>query len=101
MTRRAVLFFTCAVSLFILSETMSAPKNKIMARNWGPQSMLYLKGRHGRRFVSDYEEQYEKMNLDSWNEILKRCLFVFGTENKYTKFLWNLGFKGKKNQWTS
>ncbi|XP_069594586.1 spexin prohormone 2-like [Ranitomeya imitator] len=101
MTRKAALFFTCAVFLFILSESMSAPKNKLMARNWGPQSMLYLKGRHGRRFVSDYEEQYQKLNLDTWDAILKRCLFVFGTENKYTRLLWNLGFKRKKTQWAS
>ncbi|XP_075044699.1 spexin prohormone 2-like [Mixophyes fleayi] len=93
MTWKSVLFFSCAVFLFILSESMSAPKNKLMARNWGPQSMLYLKGRHGRRFISDYEEQYHKLNLDTWNSIIKRCLFVIGTGNKYTRILWNLGIK--------
>ncbi|XP_073459975.1 spexin prohormone 2-like [Aquarana catesbeiana] len=97
VTRRIMLYLTCTILLLILSESLSAPKNKLMARNWGPQSMLYLKGRHGRRFVSDYEEQYQKIHLASWNSILKRYLFLFGTEKWYTK-LWKVSLKKKKSQ---
>ncbi|XP_063294705.1 spexin prohormone 2-like [Pelobates fuscus] len=71
MIKKSILFFACALILFLVSESSSAPKNKLMARNWGPQSMLYLKGRHGRRFASDYEEDYQKQILNFWDAIFK------------------------------
>ncbi|KAM3918726.1 spexin prohormone 2-like [Leptodactylus fuscus] len=29
---------------------------KVLTRNWGPQSTLYLKGKHGRRDVLEMED---------------------------------------------
>ncbi|KAE8607646.1 hypothetical protein XENTR_v10011235 [Xenopus tropicalis] len=72
MRKETLQFFTCAVLLFLVSESWCAPKNKLMARNWGPQSMMYLKGRHGRRVASEYEEGFEHQNLDFMTTFLKR-----------------------------
>ncbi|KAM8939251.1 spexin prohormone 2-like [Pelodytes ibericus] len=81
--KKPILFFTCALILFLVSESWTAPKNKLMARNWGPQSMLYLKGRHGRSFAPDYEEDYQKQILNSWNAVLKN------SENSWPRKLMN------------
>ncbi|XP_061469058.1 spexin prohormone 1-like [Rhineura floridana] len=65
----------CAFTItmvFLVVESSCAPKSKFTARNWGPQSMLYLKGRYGRRYASDNEEQCYKIDLDSLNAVLKR-----------------------------
>ncbi|XP_069480220.1 spexin prohormone 2-like [Ambystoma mexicanum] len=59
---------TCAIFMVVLlSAARCAPKNKLVTGNWGPQSMLYLKGRYGRRYVSDEEEDYYKFGLEEWN----------------------------------
>nr|XP_025044729.1 spexin-like [Pelodiscus sinensis] len=63
---------TCAILMvFLIVESWCAPKNKLIARNWGPQSMLYLKGRYGRRYVSDSEKQYTNLDLEDLNAVLK------------------------------
>ncbi|XP_011235265.1 spexin [Ursus americanus] len=36
-----------------LGNSSSAPQGLFERRNWTPQSMLYLKGAQGRRFISD------------------------------------------------
>ncbi|CAL1595149.1 unnamed protein product [Knipowitschia caucasica] len=55
---------TVVISLFV--EVRTAHKMKI---HWGPQSMMYLKGKHGRRFVSEQDGRI--MSLQDWNMLLK------------------------------
>ncbi|KAM6216301.1 spexin [Rhynchocyon petersi] len=37
----------------LMGNSNSAPQRLLERRNWTPQSMLYLKGAQGRRFISD------------------------------------------------
>uniref|UniRef100_A0A6J0T1D1 Spexin prohormone 2-like isoform X2 n=1 Tax=Pogona vitticeps TaxID=103695 RepID=A0A6J0T1D1_9SAUR len=72
---KVITAVTCAFTIMmVLSavESTRTPKSKFIARNWGPQSMLYLKGRYGRRYASsDNEEQSYKIDLDDPNAVLK------------------------------
>ncbi|XP_043404423.1 spexin-like [Chelonia mydas] len=70
-TKTAVVCACAILMVFLIVESWCAPKNKLVARNWGPQSMLYLKGRYGRRYASDSEEQYYKLDLEDLNAVLK------------------------------
>ncbi|XP_053141123.1 spexin prohormone 1-like isoform X2 [Hemicordylus capensis] len=67
--------FVCAfivMMVFLIVQSSRVPKSKLIPRNWGPQSMLYLKGRYGRRYASsDNEEQCCKLDLDDLNAILR------------------------------
>ncbi|XP_060890553.1 spexin prohormone 2-like [Labrus mixtus] len=40
----------CSLFISLLVESDHAQKLNV---HWGPQSMMYLKGKHGRRFVSE------------------------------------------------
>ncbi|KAG8563704.1 hypothetical protein GDO81_016179 [Engystomops pustulosus] len=45
---------------------------KVLTRNWGPQSTLYLKGKHGRRNVLEMEENFPVLGPVTWtNERLE------------------------------
>ncbi|XP_060610916.2 spexin prohormone 1-like isoform X1 [Anolis sagrei] len=68
VTATLVCAFTIMM-LFLVVETFRAPKRKLIARNWGPQSMLYLKGRYGRRYVASDNE--EECYLNDQNAVLK------------------------------
>uniref|UniRef100_A0A667WJ04 Uncharacterized protein n=1 Tax=Myripristis murdjan TaxID=586833 RepID=A0A667WJ04_9TELE len=39
--------------------------------HWGPQSMMYLKGKHGRRFVSENDNSVLNQRLQGWYAVLK------------------------------
>uniref|UniRef100_A0ABM5EVH7 Spexin-like isoform X1 n=1 Tax=Pogona vitticeps TaxID=103695 RepID=A0ABM5EVH7_9SAUR len=75
LVKKVITAVTCAFTIMmVLSavESTRTPKSKFIARNWGPQSMLYLKGRYGRRYASsDNEEQSYKIDLDDPNAVLK------------------------------
>ncbi|CAL8358449.1 unnamed protein product [Lota lota] len=47
------------ISLFV--ESCHAQKMNIQ---WGPQSMMYLKGKHGKRYLSDNEDGVLKQGLE-------------------------------------
>ncbi|RXN01706.1 hypothetical protein EOD39_5514 [Acipenser ruthenus] len=43
---RTTFMCTCTVVLlFLVAETRCASKSRVNAKNWGPQAMMYLKGR--------------------------------------------------------
>uniref|UniRef100_A0AAQ5Z351 Uncharacterized protein n=1 Tax=Amphiprion ocellaris TaxID=80972 RepID=A0AAQ5Z351_AMPOC len=58
--------FTLIISLFV--ESCHTQKLNI---HWGPQSMMYLKGKHGRRFVSEEDSSVLKQALQGWYAVLK------------------------------
>ncbi|XP_047452920.1 spexin prohormone 2-like [Mugil cephalus] len=68
MKSKITVVWTCtlAVSLFIVS--CHAQKLNI---HWGPQSMMYLKGKHGRRFVMEDDNSVLKQGLQGWYEVLR------------------------------
>ncbi|XP_044281920.1 spexin prohormone 1-like [Varanus komodoensis] len=58
--------------VLLVAESSRSSKSKLIARNWGPQSMLYLKGRYGRGYAaSDNEEQCYKLDWDDLNTVMK------------------------------
>ncbi|CAB1459455.1 unnamed protein product [Pleuronectes platessa] len=39
--------------------------------HWGPQSMMYLKGKYGRRFVSEDDNSVQKQALQGWYALIR------------------------------
>ncbi|XP_069481369.1 spexin prohormone 2-like [Ambystoma mexicanum] len=70
-TRHAIMYTCVVVVMALTAETWNAPKNKVLTRNWGPQSMLYLKGKYGRRYASENEEEFYKFDLADWTNYIK------------------------------
>ncbi|XP_025007111.1 spexin prohormone 2 [Gallus gallus] len=72
MKTKGVVLFACVIFMvFLIVEIGCAPKGKTIVRNWGPQSILYLKGRYGRRYTSEKDEQYYKLNLEDFSAFFK------------------------------
>ncbi|KAI7812177.1 spexin 2, partial [Triplophysa rosa] len=69
---RVWIICTCSVVIFLLViDCHCIQKQTILSKNWGPQSMLYLKGKHGRRFVPDIEDIIANSGLKSWYGVLR------------------------------
>ncbi|XP_067849912.1 spexin prohormone 2-like [Heptranchias perlo] len=70
MKAKLAIICTCAILItFLVVESCCTPKTKVTPRNWGPQSMLYLKGRYGRRSAED--NGYYNYDLNTWNLLLR------------------------------
>ncbi|XP_051885371.1 spexin prohormone 2-like [Pristis pectinata] len=66
---KAKMAVICAILItFLIVESCCTPKSKVTPRNWGPQSMLYLKGRYGRRSTEDNGSYNSEIN--TWNLLL-------------------------------
>ncbi|XP_042571076.1 spexin prohormone 2-like [Cyprinus carpio] len=70
MISRMWILWTCTVIILLMRECHCIQKNTV-SKNWGPQSMLYLKGKHGRRFVPDIDDIIPSSGLKSWYAVLK------------------------------
>ncbi|KAK2841781.1 hypothetical protein Q5P01_011981 [Channa striata] len=68
MKRKATAVWTCALVFALLVEPCRTQKLNI---HWGPQSMMYLKGKHGRRFVSEDGDGVLKQGLQGWYAVLR------------------------------
>ncbi|XP_067902958.1 spexin prohormone 1 [Heterodontus francisci] len=69
MKAKMAVICTCAILIiFSIVETCCTPKIKVIPKNWGPQSMLYLKGRYGRRSAED--NGYHNYDINTWNLLL-------------------------------
>ncbi|XP_040894655.1 spexin prohormone 2-like [Toxotes jaculatrix] len=66
MKIKATAVWTLVVSL--LATSCRAQKLNI---HWGPQSMMYLKGKHGRRFVPEDNNSVWKQGLQDWYAVLR------------------------------
>ncbi|XP_056308418.1 spexin prohormone 2-like [Danio aesculapii] len=72
MISRVWILWTCTVLLFLLVTETHCIQKSSLSKNWGPQSMLYLKGKHGRRFVPDTGDNIiSNSGLKSWYAVLK------------------------------
>ncbi|XP_048013990.1 spexin prohormone 2-like [Megalobrama amblycephala] len=74
MISRMWILWTCTVVIFLLVRECHCIQKTTLSKNWGPQSMLYLKGKHGRRFVPDIDDIISNSGLKSWYAVLKGFL---------------------------
>ncbi|XP_071059474.1 spexin prohormone 2-like [Pseudochaenichthys georgianus] len=68
MERKATVVWTCTLVLSLFLESCHTQKLNV---HWGPQSMMYLKGKHGRRFVSEEDNSVLKQSLQGWYAALR------------------------------
>ncbi|XP_067444772.1 spexin prohormone 2-like [Thunnus thynnus] len=68
MKIKATVVWTCTLLISLVVESCHAQKLNI---HWGPQSMMYLKGKHGRRFVSEDDNSVLKQDLQGWYAVLR------------------------------
>ncbi|NXQ25848.1 SPXN protein, partial [Alaudala cheleensis] len=57
-----------------ITFSWSAPQVHFQRRNWTPQSMLYLKGAQGRRFIADESQRkdlYDRVQLETRSQNTK------------------------------
>ncbi|XP_074490400.1 uncharacterized protein LOC141767046 isoform X2 [Sebastes fasciatus] len=64
----ATVVWTCTLVISLFVESCQAQKLNI---HWGPQSMMYLKGKHGRRFVSEDDDSVLKQSPRGWYAVLR------------------------------
>ncbi|KAF3854170.1 hypothetical protein F7725_022225, partial [Dissostichus mawsoni] len=67
-SRKATVVWTCTLVLSLFLESCHTQKLNV---HWGPQSMMYLKGKHGRRFVSEEDNSVLKQSLQGWYAALR------------------------------
>ncbi|XP_041852910.1 spexin prohormone 2-like [Melanotaenia boesemani] len=65
---KASVVWTCSLVLTLFVEACHAQKLKI---HWGPQSMMYLKGKYGKRFVLEDHSGVLKQSLQSFYTLLR------------------------------
>ncbi|XP_044049308.1 spexin prohormone 2-like isoform X2 [Siniperca chuatsi] len=65
---KATVVWMCTLAISLFVESCHAQKLNI---HWGPQSMMYLKGKHGRRFVSEDDNSVFKQGLQGWYAVLR------------------------------
>ncbi|XP_039988056.1 spexin prohormone 2-like, partial [Xiphias gladius] len=68
MRIKATVVWACTLITSLLVVCCQAQKLNI---HWGPQSMMYLKGKHGRRFVSEEDNRVLKQGLHGWYAVLR------------------------------
>ncbi|XP_035859155.1 spexin prohormone 2-like isoform X1 [Sander lucioperca] len=64
---KATAVWTCTLVFSLFLESCHAHKLNV---HWGPHSMMYLKGKHGRRFVSEEGGSVLKRGLQGWYAVL-------------------------------
>ncbi|RVE71441.1 hypothetical protein OJAV_G00052000 [Oryzias javanicus] len=68
MKTNALVIWTCSLVISLLIDYCHAQKLNI---HWGPQSMMYLKGKYGKRFVSEDDSRVWRGGLNSLHALLK------------------------------
>ncbi|XP_060741323.1 spexin prohormone 2-like isoform X2 [Tachysurus vachellii] len=71
MMPRMQTLWTCSVLIVILFTESHCIQKTTLTKNWGPQSMLYLKGKYGRRYVPDSGVDFYKSALKSWYAVIR------------------------------
>uniref|UniRef100_A0A668VHF5 Uncharacterized protein n=2 Tax=Pseudocrenilabrinae TaxID=318546 RepID=A0A668VHF5_OREAU len=65
---KVAVIWTCTLVICLFVDYCYAQKLNI---HWGPQSMMYLKGKHGRRFVSEDNNSVLKQCLLGWYAVIR------------------------------
>ncbi|XP_075043620.1 spexin prohormone 2-like [Mixophyes fleayi] len=64
-TQKAIAWISVIYLIFLIADCSGG--TRVLTRNWGPQSTLYLKGKHGRRNVlKEMEEDFPVFGPISW-----------------------------------
>ncbi|XP_053361303.1 spexin prohormone 2-like [Clarias gariepinus] len=69
--RRMQGLWTCSVLIVILVTESHCVQKSALTKNWGPQSMLYLKGKYGRRYIPDSDVDFYKSALKSLYAVIR------------------------------
>ncbi|MEQ2287697.1 hypothetical protein AMECASPLE_015396 [Ameca splendens] len=68
MNTKATVICTCSLVISLIVESYHAQKLNI---HWGPQSMMYLKGKYGKRFVLEDDTSVLKQSLQGLNTLIQ------------------------------
>ncbi|KAF6716307.1 hypothetical protein FQA47_021553 [Oryzias melastigma] len=68
MKTNALVIWTCSLVISLLIDYCHAQKLNV---HWGPQSMMYLKGKYGKRFVSEDDNRVWRRGLNGLHALLK------------------------------
>ncbi|MED6283573.1 hypothetical protein CHARACLAT_010249 [Characodon lateralis] len=68
MNTKATVICTCSLVISLIVESYHAQKLNIQ---WGPQSMMYLKGKYGKRFVLEDDTSVLKQSLQGLNTLIQ------------------------------
>ncbi|KAJ7997852.1 hypothetical protein DPEC_G00216460 [Dallia pectoralis] len=60
MMSRAIFQWTSTIIVILLFVESNSQRMKLYPNRWGPQSMMYLKGKYGTRDVADYQDNVQK-----------------------------------------
>ncbi|XP_069821384.1 sperm-specific sodium:proton exchanger-like isoform X2 [Dendropsophus ebraccatus] len=71
-TQKAIAWISAMFLLALIADCGGG--TKVLTRNWGPQSTLYLKGKHGRRDVLEMEEGFPVLGPVSWMDDMQKGL---------------------------
>ncbi|XP_035986772.1 spexin prohormone 2-like, partial [Fundulus heteroclitus] len=78
---KATLIWTCSLVISLIVESYHAQKLNI---HWGPQSMMYLKGKYGKRFVLEDDASVLKQSLQGLTALLRGIQMLHSLELKKT-----------------
>ncbi|PIO29122.1 hypothetical protein AB205_0173650 [Aquarana catesbeiana] len=63
-TQRAIVPLSAIFLLLLITDCSEG--TKVLTRNWGPQSTLYLKGKHGKRNMLEMETDFPAFGPVYW-----------------------------------
>ncbi|KAK5621097.1 hypothetical protein CRENBAI_013804 [Crenichthys baileyi] len=85
MNTKATVICTCSLVISLIVESYHAQKLNI---HWGPQSMMYLKGKYGKRFVLEDDTSVLRQSLQGLNTLIQGIQRLQSLElKKKTKIL--------------
>ncbi|XP_062318819.1 spexin prohormone 2-like [Osmerus eperlanus] len=68
---RVSVQWTCTLLVIsLIVESHHTQQVKLNPHHWGPQSMMYLKGKYGRRYLPDAQGTV-KLGLNGWFTAIK------------------------------
>ncbi|XP_075692987.1 spexin prohormone 2-like [Rhinoderma darwinii] len=74
-TQKAIAWISAVLLIAITADCIGG--TKVLTRNWGPQSTLYLKGKHGRRDVLEMEHVFPVVGPVIWTNEMREGLLGF------------------------
>ncbi|XP_063294125.1 spexin prohormone 2-like [Pelobates fuscus] len=73
MSRQRAISWVFGIFVMLLVTDCRAAV-QVFTGNWGPQSMLYLKGKHGRRNTVESEGEFSGLALISWTNYINSLI---------------------------
>ncbi|KAM4617774.1 spexin prohormone 2-like [Discoglossus pictus] len=73
MHQQRTIAWAFIISLILLVSDCKGT-TRVTTRNWGPQSMMYLKGKHGRRDALEKDGGLYSTDLVSWMNYINNLI---------------------------